>query len=183
MILNAEALEVLSYLKTCPGQFVAMGSISRRAGGRRRFEATPNWAKGLMGPLVEAGLLEMNERGHYRLKGTEAAVPGQPQAPRATQKVRGKVVGDDYFPAPEEQPVVGHARIRNHPRAVPRRSSKRGPAPNRALIGATSHGTMYCENPPIWTSSPLRRQIICTHRLSWRPSTRVFMSLPKNQCV
>jgi hypothetical protein len=115
MILTAEALEILSYLKSCPGQFVGVGAISRYAGGRRKFESTPNWAKGLMGSLVEAGLVEMNERGHYRLKGTAAPVPAPPQAPPAcqtqappaSQKVRGKVVGDDYFPAREEFRVVG----------------------------------------------------------------------------
>jgi hypothetical protein len=84
-----------------------MGAISKQAGGRRRFEETPNWAKGLMGPLVEAGMLEMNERGHYRLKGAEPAGPTRTSLPRAPEKVQRKVVGDDYFPSVEQCGVVG----------------------------------------------------------------------------
>jgi hypothetical protein len=109
MTLNAEALEVLAYLKASPGQFVAMGSISRRAGGRRKFEETPGWAKGLMGPLLEAGLVEINERGHYRLKGADpkpAQAPIATQAPPPSKKIQRKVVGGDYFPA-----APAHCRI------------------------------------------------------------------------
>jgi hypothetical protein len=107
MILSAESLEVLAYLKSCNGQYVTMGAISKQAGGRRRFEETPNWAKGLMGPLVEAGMLEMNERGHYRAKGAEPAAPTRTSLPRPPEKVQRKVVGDDYFPSVQECGVVG----------------------------------------------------------------------------
>jgi hypothetical protein len=112
MILNAEALEVLAYLKSCPGQFVAMRAISRQAGGRRRFEESPGWAKGLMGPLVEAGMIEVNERGHFRVKGTEPPTANPPKQPRPVApvpvpKIQRKVVGGDYFPAVEESRIVG----------------------------------------------------------------------------
>jgi hypothetical protein len=107
MILSAEALEVLTYLKAAPGQFVALSAITRRAGGRRRFDESPGWAKGLMAPLVEAGLIEINERGNYRLKGAEPSVPTRTQVPRASKKRQGKVVGDDYFPTPVESGIVG----------------------------------------------------------------------------
>ena len=100
MTLSADALEVLTFLKSCPGQFVSMRSISLRAGGRRKYEETPGWAKGLMAPLVEGDLIEMNERGHYRVKGCEGpkTTPAK-HAPSATKKSQGKIVGDDYFPA------------------------------------------------------------------------------------
>jgi hypothetical protein len=107
MILNAEALEVLSFLKSTPGQFVSMRAISIRAGGRRRFEESPGWAKGLMSPLVEAGLVEMNDRGHYRMKSNEPApAPANPPA-RPAPKTRHRIVGDDYFPVPDSSGVVG----------------------------------------------------------------------------
>ena len=107
MILNADALEVLNFLKSTPGQFVAMGSISRRAGGRRKFEESPGWAKGLMGPLVEAGLLEMNERGHYRYRDPEAKDSSAKPTARPAPKPKIKIVGDNYFPANAVSGVVG----------------------------------------------------------------------------
>ncbi len=110
MILNAEALDVLNYLKSSPGQFFSMQAISRRAGGRRRFEQSPGWAKGLMTPLVETGLVEINERGHYRIKTTEQKKPGtrpSTPAPRVSTPTRSRVVGDDFFPTPQSVGVVG----------------------------------------------------------------------------
>ena len=111
MILSSEALEVLAYLKSCSGQFVALKAISRQAGGRKRFEESPTWARSLMGPLVEAALIEVNERGQYRIKEHGQARPS-PRAPLPRQtpaksKLQRKVVGDDYFPAVNVPPVVG----------------------------------------------------------------------------
>jgi hypothetical protein len=111
MILSAEALDIIAYLKTAPNKFVSILEISRRAGGRRRFEESPNWAKDLMAHLIEAGLLEVNARGHYRAQ-TDTESETKPQAP-ATSTLRSiftpgpKVVGDDYFPAGEQPRIVG----------------------------------------------------------------------------
>ena len=110
MILSAEASEIIAYLKTANGKFVNLAEISRRAGGKRRFEDTPDWAKNLMSPLVDAGFLEVNSRGHYRVpvNGQDKA---QPQAaakptPPPPPKQRGKVLGDNYFPTSEESQIV-----------------------------------------------------------------------------
>lgn len=110
MILSADSLDVLNFLKSSPSQFVAMRAISRHAGGRRRFEESPGWAKGLMNPLVEGGLVEINDRGHYRIKSTEQNKPATRKptpTPRASTHLRSGVVGDDYFPAPKSLGVVG----------------------------------------------------------------------------
>lgn len=106
MSLCAEALEILAYLKTDSGRFVSLAEISRRAGGRRRFEESPSWAKRLLPPLVEAGLVEMNARGHYRSFGI-ARTPGPAQSPPTPPKLHSKIVGDDYFPTPALQRIVG----------------------------------------------------------------------------
>jgi hypothetical protein len=101
MILNADALEIMAYLKTASGKFFSLSEISRRAAGKRRFEEAPNWAKNLMPTLLEAGLVEVNARGHYRIQGQgnsknpPAAKAGLPP----TRKPRGKIIGDDYFPS------------------------------------------------------------------------------------
>jgi len=111
MILNADALEIIAYLKTAPNKFFSMLEISRRAGGRRRFEESPNWAKNLMTPLVEAGLLQVNARGYYRSV-TDAQPENKPQAPvastpRPQRKLRATIVGDDYFPSNQGPMIVG----------------------------------------------------------------------------
>ena len=110
MILNAEALDIIAYLKTAPNKFVSLLEISRRAGGRRRFEEAPNWARNLMTPLVEAGVLEVNARGHYRVPGvapreTKAQASAKPRSRPAT-RAASKIVGDDYFPSPEPGPRI-----------------------------------------------------------------------------
>ena len=109
MLLNAEALDIMAYLQTAPGKFVSLREISRRAGGRRRYEEAPTWASCLVPALVEAGFIQVNGRGHYRL-----AVCEGPEAPAAKPTVRPKrtaskaqVVGDDYFPPIDVSRIVG----------------------------------------------------------------------------
>ena len=111
MILNAEALEIIAYLKTAPNKFVSLLEISRRAGGRRRFEESPNWARNLMAPLLEAGLIEVNARGHYRclISGQPETKPQAPpvSASPAPRKLAAKIVGGDYFPDNQGPMIVG----------------------------------------------------------------------------
>ena len=110
MILNAEALEIIAYLKTAGGKFVSMREISLKAGGRRRFEETPDWARSLMQPLLEAGHIQVNSRGHYRAMVSEPPLPKAPAnaSPRHPyDPAAAKVVGDDYFPSKKLQPIVG----------------------------------------------------------------------------
>jgi len=104
MILSSDELEILDYLKSWKGNFVTMVEICRCAGGRKKFRESPQWARALMSRLVESNLIEVNERGHYRVVGevdttshefaTEFVPKPQPQGPKAAT-----IVGDDYFPA------------------------------------------------------------------------------------
>jgi hypothetical protein len=107
MILSADALDILAYLKTAPGKFVSMPEISRRAGGRRRFEESPGWARHLVSLLLEAGLVEVNARGHYRVPPSTQPQPHEPvkPTPPASRKSRVKIVGDDYFPV-TNRPII-----------------------------------------------------------------------------
>lgn len=108
MILSAEALDILGFLKTAPGKFVSMLEISRRAGGRRRFEESPGWAKNLMSPMMAEGLIEVNARGHYRLKGIVQTPSQPPTAPtsQTSRKPKAAIVGDDYFPTCDLPKIV-----------------------------------------------------------------------------
>lgn len=106
MILSAEALEIITYLKTASGKFVSMPEIARRAGGRRRFEESPRWARNLMPLLLDAGLIEVNARGHYRVPvGAQLQTPAQPASP-APCKSPANIVGDDYFPTSNKSRIV-----------------------------------------------------------------------------
>ena len=68
MILSSEEIEILTYLKSWNGQYVPVLELCRRAGGRRKYEDDPHWAKSLVSRLVDANLVDINERGHYRYK-------------------------------------------------------------------------------------------------------------------
>lgn len=109
MTLNAEALDIIAYLKTVPGKFVTLAEISRRASGRKRFEESPGWARHLMMPLRDAGYIEINTHGHYRIAGgtQPAAQPAAKPAAPATRKPKASIVGDDYFPQTEQPRIVG----------------------------------------------------------------------------
>jgi hypothetical protein len=99
---SSDELEILAYLKSWDGKFLSLVDIARNASGRQKFRETPNWANGLMGRLIEAKLVEANERGHYRYVGeikapapkAKLAPPPQPQTSKTAT-----IVGDNYFPA------------------------------------------------------------------------------------
>jgi len=107
MTLSAEALDVIAYLNTAPGKFVSMQEISRRAGGRRRYEESPGWARNLMAPLVEAGLIQVNPRGHYRVPTNGQPQSVAKQASRSQRQSKTGIVGDDYFPTKVVRQIVG----------------------------------------------------------------------------
>jgi len=105
MILSSDELEIVDYLKSYNGNFVSLVEICRCAGGRRKYDATPHWARRLMSRLVEGQILEVNDRGHYRAVVETAPVPKPVQAGSSEDyfpaKPSGMIVGDDYFPGPE----------------------------------------------------------------------------------
>jgi hypothetical protein len=111
MILSAETLEIIAYLKTAPGKLFSLAEISRRAGGRARFEESPGWARNLMSHLVDTGLIEVNGRGHYRVPvgehpPTQSYATAMPTSPEP-RKSRAEIVGDDYFPTRDGRVVEG----------------------------------------------------------------------------
>ncbi len=100
MILSADESEILDYLKSWKGTSVPMAEISRCAGGRRKFRNTPDWAKGLMARLVEAKLIEVNDRGHYRAIIEEEVHPVAKKKARGGHKIKkSHQIDDNYFPA------------------------------------------------------------------------------------
>jgi len=74
-----------------------MVEVCRCAGGRKRFQEEPHWAKGLMARLVDEKLVQVNERGHYRSAAEEAAV--EEPAAAETEATKDGVVDENYFPS------------------------------------------------------------------------------------
>jgi hypothetical protein len=71
--MDTDEREICSYLQGYPGQFIAVAEIARRAGGRRRFQKDPHWPLPILKRLVEAGILETDSTGHYKLKSAPEA--------------------------------------------------------------------------------------------------------------
>lgn len=101
MILSSDELEIIEYLKSWKGKYVNLAEICRCAGGRKKFREDENWARPFMVRLVDAKLIEVNDRGHYRV------VPPNPAEKSAQKKKMFGVLGDDYFPQPRTAALIG----------------------------------------------------------------------------
>ena len=66
--MDSEEREIFHFLKTWGSEYVSYKEISRRAGGKKRYNENPHWAKGLLMRLVERGVLESDTLGRYRIK-------------------------------------------------------------------------------------------------------------------
>ena len=97
MVLSADEIEILEYLKSWKGSYVSLVEVCRSAGGRQRYKDTPNWANPFMSGLVEAKLAEGNDRGHFRYVEQETAAA--PEAAAVSPQIDAAIVGDDYFPS------------------------------------------------------------------------------------
>jgi hypothetical protein len=102
MILSAEELEILEYLKGYSGKYVPMVEICRRAGGRQRYSESPQWARTLMQRLVDSKMVEVNERGHYRVQAQNKTVTVA-SGPAASTEASA-VVAEDFFPGAAPAP-------------------------------------------------------------------------------
>ena len=61
-----------------------------------------------MAPLVEAGLIQVNARGHYRVPNCEEPQSlAKPASRRPHRQSKAGIVGDDYFPTKEVIRIVG----------------------------------------------------------------------------
>lgn len=66
-----EELAIMNLLRGTPNLFLARREIARKALKRSMFEENPHWADAPLVSLVDQGLLEQNESGHYRIKKAE----------------------------------------------------------------------------------------------------------------
>jgi|PlaIllAssembly_1097288.scaffolds.fasta_scaffold1849699_2 DNA-binding IclR family transcriptional regulator len=68
-----DEMAVLNFLRGTPTEFLARREIARKALKRTVFEDNPHWADAPLAALVEQGLVEQDDSGHYRIK--QGAVP------------------------------------------------------------------------------------------------------------
>jgi hypothetical protein len=66
--MDADEREIYQFLKSYGGEYIAAREICRRAGGRRRFNQDPEWAKPILLRMEERKIVESNTTGHYRIK-------------------------------------------------------------------------------------------------------------------
>lgn len=108
MILSSDELEIIEYLKSYDGGFVSLVEICRSAGGRKKYQESPQWARRLMSRLVDEKLIEVNERGHYRYLAESAPPPVENTSVTEdyfAPAEKMNIVGDDYFPDQEPLPA------------------------------------------------------------------------------
>ena len=63
-----EETAIINFLNGSPDSYVARREIARKALKRTVFEENPHWADAPLTSLVDQGLVEQNESGHYKIK-------------------------------------------------------------------------------------------------------------------
>ena len=66
--MSYEELAIINFLKGSPDSYVARREIARKALKRTIFEESPHWADAPLASLVDQGVVEQNESGHYKIK-------------------------------------------------------------------------------------------------------------------
>lgn len=65
--MDADQAAICQFLNTWPGQFVSRREICRRAGGKWRYREDEYWAIPVLQRMLEIGLIEADDTGHFRL--------------------------------------------------------------------------------------------------------------------
>ena len=63
-----EEMAIMTLLRGNPNAYVSRREVARKALKRQVFEEDPHWADAPLVSLVDQGLIEQNESGHYRIK-------------------------------------------------------------------------------------------------------------------
>jgi hypothetical protein len=74
--MDADEREIYQYLKSWGKEFVGVTEICRRAGGKRRYHADPDWAVPYLGIMADRGVLERDTQGRYRVKPKKKVITG-----------------------------------------------------------------------------------------------------------
>jgi hypothetical protein len=66
--MTTDEVLIVDFLKQAPDSLFTRKEVSRKAKSREDFEENPNWAAGPLASLVQQGIAEQTEGGHYKLK-------------------------------------------------------------------------------------------------------------------
>jgi hypothetical protein len=69
--MSYEELAIVNFLRSNPHGYVARREIARKALRRTVFEENPRWADAPLCSLMDQGLLEQDESGHYRIRASQ----------------------------------------------------------------------------------------------------------------
>ena len=69
--MNAEELAIYEFLRSFPGSYVSLKEICQRAGKWNHFAQDRNWAHSILRRMELDGVIESNNLGDYRVKGSE----------------------------------------------------------------------------------------------------------------
>jgi hypothetical protein len=59
---------IMSFLEGSPDCYLARREIARKALKRTVFEENPHWADAPLASLVDQGLVEQDDSGHYKIR-------------------------------------------------------------------------------------------------------------------
>jgi hypothetical protein len=62
-----EELAIMNFLAGTPSCYVARREIARKALKRTVFEENPHWSDAPLASLVDQGLVEQDDSGHYKI--------------------------------------------------------------------------------------------------------------------
>jgi hypothetical protein len=132
---SSDELAIIEYLKSWEGKFLSLMDVARNASGRQKFRDTPNWANGLMSRLIEAKIVEANDRGHYRYIGETKPAPTKTKftlPPKPQPNQTATIVGDNYFHAPEPPDAPTPRWVSPQIEALLKQSGKKLPDPKKS---------------------------------------------------
>jgi hypothetical protein len=65
--MSYEEMAIMNFLRGNPQEFVSRRELARKALKRSAFEENQHWADAPLTSLVDQGLVEQDESGHYRI--------------------------------------------------------------------------------------------------------------------
>jgi hypothetical protein len=69
--MHVDEKAIMDYLKAWPHTFVSGREIARKVGGKRRYAEDRGWAIPVLSHMIQVGLIDTDNFGHFRLKSND----------------------------------------------------------------------------------------------------------------
>ena|SRR5579872_2986393 len=124
--MNSDEKAIIDYLKSWTNSFVSGREISRKVGGKQRYEEDRGWIIPILARLVSEGIIESDYLGHFRLKREEKKVHVKrhvsPQLLRILKSSGKSFDGISIDEDPEDSPIPVYRKRKSPP--PPARNSR-----------------------------------------------------------